>query len=81
MLTTKLIKRSLKSLSLAESVEEFYFDSLTISGQSEKLDNIKFNSERTLKRISPILEKRYNNLPPQAVDMIKQMSKRHGGAF
>lgn len=68
-------------MSRAESIEDFYFDSLTISGQSEKLENIRFNAEQTLKRITPILEKKYKNLPPQAVQMIKQMSKRHGGAF
>lgn len=81
LISTKLIKQSIRYLSNSEGIEDFYFDSLTISGQKEKMENIRFNSLQTLKRISPILEKKYNNLPPQAVAMIKLMSKRHGGAF
>lgn len=80
-LTTKLVKQSLRYMRTADSIEEFYMDSLTISGQREKIDNIRFNAINTLKRITPILEKKYNNLPPQATAMIKQMSLRHGGAF
>lgn len=81
VLSSKLFSSGLREMSRCKTAQDFEYGVTRkhISDPSTKLESVQFSSSRLIEKINTILNKEYKNLPPQAINAMRMMTKRHGG--